>query len=89
MMEENMRKRMCVCACLGPFAVQKKLTQHCKSALLQLKKKKKDAGCPWCRQISAGSDLWGAPQGGWRLAVTAVLSSSLSLTHCIFMLKQN
>ena len=31
---------MCVCVQLNHFAVQQKFTQHCKSTILQLKKKK-------------------------------------------------
>ena len=34
MMKDNMRKRMYVCVWLGHFAVQQKLTQHCKSTIL-------------------------------------------------------
>ena len=36
MMEDNARKRMCVCVCMtGHSAVQKKLTEHCKSTVIE------------------------------------------------------
>ena len=34
MMEDNMRKRMCVGRVLGQFDIQQKLEQHCKSTML-------------------------------------------------------
>ena len=46
-MEENTKKNVCVYVCiyinikLNHFAVQQKLTQHCKSTILQFKKIKK------------------------------------------------
>ena len=43
--KENETKQMCVCVCVcvcvNYFAVYLKLTQHCKSNILQLKKRKK------------------------------------------------
>ena len=42
MMEDNMRKRMYVCVCLGHLAVQQKLVQQSKSTILQLKERKKE-----------------------------------------------
>ena len=50
---------VCVCVCMIHFAVQQKLTQHCKSIVLQeknfLKKKEKDKNpednmWPWVLQ---------------------------------------
>ena len=32
--EDNMRKRIYIYACLGGFAVEQKLAQHCKSTIL-------------------------------------------------------
>ena len=40
MMEDSMRKKKCIYACLGHFAVQWKLTRHCRSTLLQFKRKR-------------------------------------------------
>ena len=37
-MEKSIKKNVCVC--VYHFAAQQKLTQHCKSTMLQLKKKK-------------------------------------------------
>ena len=33
-MEDNMRKKMNIYVCQGRYAVQQKLTQHCKSTIL-------------------------------------------------------
>ena len=42
-MEKNMKKNvyiyMCVCVYLNHIAIHQQLTQHCKSTMLQLKKK--------------------------------------------------
>ena len=41
-MEKNMKWNMCVCVCVcvSHFPVHQKLTQHCKSTILQPKKRK-------------------------------------------------
>ncbi len=42
-MEKTIKKDcMCVYMCVSHSAVQQKLTQHCKSTILQLKKEKKE-----------------------------------------------
>ena len=38
-MEKNMKKRMYTCVQLSHFAVEQRLAQHCKSTILELKKK--------------------------------------------------
>ena len=35
MMEDNVRKRMCICAGLGHFAVQQKFIEHCKPTIME------------------------------------------------------
>ena len=37
-MEKNMKKKISLCVELSHFAIYQKLTQHCKSTVLQLKK---------------------------------------------------
>ena len=34
-MEDNVRKRMYICAKLGHFAIQQKLAGHCKSTIIK------------------------------------------------------
>ena len=41
MMQDNVRKRMCIYGRLGHYAAQQKLTQHCKSTITKKTKKKK------------------------------------------------
>ena len=38
-MEKNMKKNMYIYVLLNHFAVHQKVTQHCKSTILQFKKK--------------------------------------------------
>ena len=40
MMEDNVKKRMCMDLWLGQFAMQQKLTKHCKSIIIKKIKKK-------------------------------------------------
>ena len=38
-MEKNLEKNVCVCVCVNHFAIHLKLMQHCKSTILQFKKR--------------------------------------------------
>ena len=56
-MEKNIKKRMSIYVQLSHFAVQQKLTQHCKSTTLQFKKN---------QTTIPGFARWGPGLGRWR-----------------------
>ena len=63
MMKDNVRKRMCIYVWLGHFVVQKKLTEHCKSTIIEKIKILKK--CKTCKQTFVSFWDW-TEVGGWR-----------------------
>lgn len=59
-MEDNIRKKMSVCECLGHFAVQQQMAQYCVSTILQclkIIKQKKNWGLWQMAPVSKSSQF--------------------------------